>query len=142
MTSRLWNRGICSVSVVVYLQQNDSRRLTAQEIQHKSLGTSDMIGDAWSERKTLPLVVLNSFISVISNSDIRAMSTTFCLELIPKLWLWFLVVFIWFVVSISCFFREFVKILIGVQNRQISRLSNIVMWFWCLYIIQMIWSSS
>jgi hypothetical protein len=35
--SRLWNIGIGSVSAVVYLQQNDSRRLTVQEIQHKGL---------------------------------------------------------------------------------------------------------
>jgi ribosomal protein L31E len=45
-TSRLWNRGIGSVSAVVYLQQSDSRRITVQEIQHKSLGTPDVIGDA------------------------------------------------------------------------------------------------
>jgi hypothetical protein len=45
-TSRLWNRGIGSVSVVVYLQQSDSRRLTVQKIQHKSLDTPDVIGDA------------------------------------------------------------------------------------------------
>jgi hypothetical protein len=45
-TSRLWNRGIGSVSAVVYLQQSDSRRITVQEIQHKSLDTLDVIGDA------------------------------------------------------------------------------------------------
>jgi hypothetical protein len=44
--SRLWNIGIGSVSAVVYLQQSDSQRLTVHEIQHKGLGTPDMIGDA------------------------------------------------------------------------------------------------
>jgi hypothetical protein len=44
--SRLWNRGIGSVSTVVYLQQIDSRRLTVHEIQHKGLDTPDVIGDA------------------------------------------------------------------------------------------------
>jgi hypothetical protein len=43
--SRLWNRGIDSVSVVVYLQQSDFRRLTVQEIQHKGLGTPYVIRD-------------------------------------------------------------------------------------------------
>jgi hypothetical protein len=83
--SRLWNRGIGSVSAVVYLQQSDSRKLMVQEIHYKILGTPDVIGDARSERKTLPLVILNSLISVISNSGIRAMSAPFHLELIPKL---------------------------------------------------------
>jgi hypothetical protein len=32
----------------------------------------------------LPLVILNSLISVISNSGIRAMSAPFRLELVPK----------------------------------------------------------
>jgi hypothetical protein len=45
-TSRLWNRGIGSVSAVVYLQQSDSRRRTVQKIQHKGLGTPNVIGDA------------------------------------------------------------------------------------------------
>jgi hypothetical protein len=36
------------------------------------------------KRETLPLVILNSLISIISNSDIRAMSAHFYLELIPK----------------------------------------------------------
>jgi hypothetical protein len=57
-------------------------------------------------RETLPLVILNSLISVISDSGIRAMSAPFHLELIRKLWLWFLVVFIWFVVSILWFILE------------------------------------
>jgi hypothetical protein len=43
--SRLWNRGIGSVSAAVYLRQSDFRRLTVQEIQHKGLGTPDVIGD-------------------------------------------------------------------------------------------------
>jgi hypothetical protein len=102
----LWKRGIDSVSVMVYLQQSDSWRLTVHEIHHKGLGMPDVIGDAWSERETLPLVILNSLISIIYNSGIIAMSAPFRLELIPKLWLWFLVVFIWFVVSISWFFWE------------------------------------
>jgi hypothetical protein len=106
MTSRLWSRGIGSVSDVVYLQQSNSRRLMVQEIQHKGLGTPDVIGDTWSEREKFSLVILNSLISVISNSGIRAMSTPFRLELIPKFWLWFLIVFICFVVSISWFFLE------------------------------------
>jgi hypothetical protein len=82
--SRLWNRWIGLVSTVVYLQQRDSQRLMVQEIQHKNLGTSDVIGDALSKRETLPLVILNSLISIISNSGIRAMSAPFHLELIPK----------------------------------------------------------
>jgi hypothetical protein len=44
--SRLWNGGIGSVSVVVYLQQSDFHRLTVQEMQYKDLGTPDVIGDA------------------------------------------------------------------------------------------------
>jgi ribosomal protein L31E len=44
--SRLWNRGIDSISAVVYLQQSNSRRLTVYEIQHKGLGTPDVIEDA------------------------------------------------------------------------------------------------
>jgi hypothetical protein len=38
-----------------------------QEIQHKGLGTPDIIGDALSEREMLPLIILNFLISVISN---------------------------------------------------------------------------
>jgi hypothetical protein len=46
VTSRLWNRGISSVSTVVYLQQSNFPRLTVQEIQYKGLGTPYVIGDA------------------------------------------------------------------------------------------------
>jgi hypothetical protein len=42
-----------------------------QEIQHKGLGTLDVIGDALSERETLPLVILNFIISVISNINLQ-----------------------------------------------------------------------
>jgi hypothetical protein len=50
--SRLWNRGIGSVSAMVYLQQNDSQKFTIQEMQRKYLGTSDVIRDARSKENT------------------------------------------------------------------------------------------
>jgi hypothetical protein len=62
---------------VVYLQQSNFRRLTVHEIQYKGLDTPYMIGDAWSEREMFPLVILNSLISVISNSGIKVMSAPF-----------------------------------------------------------------
>jgi hypothetical protein len=68
MTSRLWNRGISSVSTVVYLQQSDSHMLTVQEMQRKSFDMPDVIGDTRSKRKTFPLIILNFCISVISNT--------------------------------------------------------------------------
>jgi hypothetical protein len=43
--SRLWNREIGSVSAVIYLQQSDSQRFMVHEIQHKGLGTPDVIED-------------------------------------------------------------------------------------------------
>jgi hypothetical protein len=83
-TSKLWNKGIGSVSAMVYLQQSDSRRFTIQEMQRKSLGTSYVIGDARSKEN---IFAGNSefLISVISNSGIKTMSVPFHLELIPKL---------------------------------------------------------
>jgi hypothetical protein len=142
MTSRLWNREIDSVSTVVYLQQSDSRRLTVQQIQHKCLGTPNVIGDTWSERETLPLVILNSLISIISNSGIIAMSAPFRLN-----WyisfdydFWLFSFDLWS--QFHDFFERIRKSLIDVQNRQISRLSDVVTQFWYLYVIQMIWSSS
>jgi hypothetical protein len=50
--SRLLNRGIGSVSAVLYLQQSDSRRLTVQEMQRKGFDTSDVIRDARSKKNT------------------------------------------------------------------------------------------
>jgi hypothetical protein len=84
VASRLWSNGIDSVLVVVYLQPNNSRRLTVQEKQRKCLGTLDIIGDARSKEETLPLVILNFLISIIFNSGIRAMSALFHLRLIHK----------------------------------------------------------
>jgi hypothetical protein len=60
---RLWNKGIGSVSIVVYLQQSNSRRLTAQEMQRKGFGTSYVIEDVRSKRETFPLVILIFLIS-------------------------------------------------------------------------------
>jgi hypothetical protein len=53
-------------------------------MQRKSLGTSDVIGDARSKKN---IFAGNSefLISVISNSGIKTMSVPFRLELIPKL---------------------------------------------------------
>jgi hypothetical protein len=48
MVYRLWSSGIGSVSNVVYLQLNDSQRLTMQKSKHKDLGTLDVIEDARS----------------------------------------------------------------------------------------------
>jgi hypothetical protein len=69
MASRLWNKGIGSVSAVVYLQQSDSQRFTMHEMQHKDFGMPDMIGDAKLKRKTFPLIFMNFLISIISNTD-------------------------------------------------------------------------
>jgi hypothetical protein len=85
MTSKLWNSEIGSVPAVVYLQQSDFQKFTVQEIQRKGFDMSDVIGDARSKRKMLPLVILNFCISFISNSDIRTRSAPFHLELMPNL---------------------------------------------------------
>jgi hypothetical protein len=69
VASRLWNKGIDSVSAMIYLQQNDFRRLTVQEMQRKSLDTSDVIEDVRTKRETLPLIILNFFFSIIFTSN-------------------------------------------------------------------------
>jgi hypothetical protein len=45
MIFRLWNRGIGSVSAMVYFQQSDSQKLTVQEMQCKGFDIPDVIGD-------------------------------------------------------------------------------------------------
>jgi hypothetical protein len=81
---RLWSGGIDSVSAVVDLETNDSRKLTMQETQCKDLDTLDVIEDARSKKKTFPLIIQNSLISVIFNDGIRTMSAFFHLKLIHK----------------------------------------------------------
>jgi hypothetical protein len=49
------------------------------------LSTLDVIEDAKSKEKTLPLVIQNSLISIISNSGVKAMIAPFHLELIHML---------------------------------------------------------
>jgi Trk K+ transport system NAD-binding subunit len=71
-TYSLWNRGIDSISAVIYLQQSDSQRLTVQEMQCKSFDTPDVIENVRSKRKILSLIILNFLISVISNIFILA----------------------------------------------------------------------
>jgi hypothetical protein len=50
-TTRLRSSEIGYVSVVIYLQSSNYLRFMMQEIQHKSLDTSDVIKDTRSKEK-------------------------------------------------------------------------------------------
>jgi hypothetical protein len=134
--------GIDSVSAVVDLETNDSRKLTMQETQCKDLDTLDVIEDARSKRKTFPLIIQNSLISIIFNDGIRTMSALFHLKLIHKSWLWSLIAFcVICVLNFVIIWKNPWKFCLVFRTDRF--LDCLMLWcaFYIFYVVQMTWCS-
>jgi hypothetical protein len=119
MISKLWSSRIGSILTVIHLQLNDSLRFTVQEMQRKGLGMPDVIGDARSKWKVFAsnseFFYLHYFSTVVSELWVLIFICNWYLSPDYDFWLFSCNLWSQF---LDCL-KEFVKILSGVQNRQI-----------------------